>query len=162
MYSILLPFLPNKLNFCCANYSREETIWGNSNFVCSQIKNIYRLYKSSIFCIIKLLNWCVWTQDCKTRKSSNKSMYWVSIKEQITGVSFSANYCFLPLRWQFFWERNTLGISKKKKKIKPGCEIWIRWHCFEFSRLHAPINYSLSHSFFASKENLRLLKNTSR
>ena len=49
-------------------------------------------------------------------------------------------------------------VKKTKIFLRPGSEIWISWHNFECSRLHALINYSLSHSFFASK---LLLKNTS-
>ena len=49
-----------------------------------------------------------------------------------------------------------LRISKKQNKIflRTGCEIRISWHSYECSRLHTLISYSLSHSFFASKEHL--------
>ena len=43
-------FLPNKLNFCCGNYSREETTRGYTDLPCDLITNY--LYKKS-----KLLGW---------------------------------------------------------------------------------------------------------
>ena len=41
-------FLPNKLIFCCGNYSREETIQGRAETVCGNMVDINNLEKYQV------------------------------------------------------------------------------------------------------------------
>ena len=90
-----------KMNFCCRNYSREETIWGKIQMV--QLKNSLSLYKLIIFLSKK-------PDSCSTNVLTlllNYYTYYRASKRPQTAKS-SSPLCCLYLDWK---------LKKKNAKL---------------------------------------------
>ena len=106
----ILNFLPNKLNFCCVNYSRAETIWGNTI-------HIFSLYNQSIkpkqasnqeILIRQDCNTCDFYGTCLT--SQVYSLWFVNSTSWMTWKS--RNHFGLFDLWTIFWYRKDELFNK--------------------------------------------------